>query len=165
MGAGKSTVGQVLATRLGLVFRDSDEHIESVTGQTIPQLFEKLGEAGFRDHEESALESLTLQPGIVLATGGGAVLRRANRQRLSDRGTVIYLSASVASQLERTQGSDRPLLRTADPGERLRTLLAERDPLYRSTAHQVIETDGQSPEMVVEALLRSNGSDTIGEPG
>jgi shikimate kinase len=165
MGAGKSTIGQALADRLGISFRDSDRHIESMTGQSIPQLFEKLGEAGFRDHEETALESLTLQPDVVLATGGGAILRRANRQRLNDRGIVVYLSASVASQLKRTRGSDRPLLKTGDPEERLRTLLAERDPLYRTTAHHVIDTDGQTPEAVIETLLAASGSETIGQPG
>ncbi len=153
MGSGKSTVGASLAQRLGLDFRDSDDRVEGLTGATIPSLFETLGEAGFRDREETALEELTQAGPMILATGGGAVLRPANRGRLSERGTVIYLTASVATQLERTRGSDRPLLRTDDPAARLATLLAERDPLYRATAHHVVDTDDAATESIVETII------------
>lgn len=162
MGGGKTTVGRSLAASLGLAFRDSDDHVESITGTTIPRLFETLGEAGFRDREETALESLTQSAPIVLATGGGAVLRRANRQRLTDRGVVVYLAASVATQLERTRGSDRPLLHTEDPEARLTRLYAERDPLYRTTAHHVVTTDGLDPDSTVETILELTGNDTGG---
>jgi len=161
MGSGKTTVGRGLADSLGWAFRDSDDHVESMTGTTIPQLFEILGEAGFRDREETAIESLTQAAPMVVATGGGAVLRRANRQRLADRGTVVYLTASVPTQLERARHSDRPLLQTADPEARLQTLLAERDPLYRTTAHHVITSDEQPPESIVRHILEATGSQPI----
>jgi shikimate kinase len=157
MGSGKTTVGGALGERLGLDCYDSDDYVETITGAPIPDLFKKLGEAGFRDREEMALETLTQASPIILATGGGAVLRRNNRQRLSDRGTVIYLSATVATQLARTQGSSRPLLRTEDPQARLTALLAERDPLYRATAHHVVATDNADTEAAVETIIELTG--------
>lgn len=161
MGAGKSTVGRELARQLGVPFRDSDTRVEGNANAGIPELFAEHGETGFRDLEETAINELTASGGLILATGGGAVLRQANRQRLHDRGTVVYLTATVATQLERTRDSDRPLLKTADPGERLRQLLAERDPLYRATAHHVVATDGEPLAELVATILQTTGKQAI----
>lgn len=165
MGAGKSTVGRELAERLGVDFLDSDARVEADANASIPELFAKHGEAGFRDREEAALEELTRAGALVLATGGGAVLRRANRQRLSERGVTIYLTATVATQLARTRDSDRPLLKTGDPEERLRQLLAERDPLYRATAHHIVATDDETPASLASIILQSTDSQSLGHHG
>ena len=142
-GCGKSTVGRTLARRLQMDLADSDQVIEQRLGSTIRSFFERHGEAAFRDVEESVLDELTSGPPIVLATGGGAVLRPANRERMHARGRVIYLRASP-EQLYRRLRNDtkRPLLQVADPLKRLRDLFAERDPLYRECAHYVVDTHG-----------------------
>ncbi|HKJ94456.1 MAG TPA: shikimate kinase AroK [Gammaproteobacteria bacterium] len=154
MGAGKSTVGRRLARRAGLRFVDSDRAIEERTGVDIPTIFDIEGEAGFRSREESMIDRLTSQPGIVLATGGGAILRDANRERLRSRGLVVYLRATVDTQLARTRHSDRPLLRDTDPAGKLEALLRERDPLYRSVADIVVDTDDGRIEDVVDTIWR-----------
>ncbi len=153
MGSGKTAVGKQLARMLDLDFIDSDVEIEARTGVDIPLIFEKEGEAGFRDREREAIESLTAREGIVLATGGGAVLNSANRENLSQRGCVIYLQTSVDQQLERTRhGRQRPLLYTADPKAKLRELMAERLPLYEVTADLIVSTDGRRVQAVADEI-------------
>ncbi len=155
MGAGKSAVGRALAQLLTLRFIDSDTEIERRTGVDIPFIFEREGEMGFRVRERDVLDDLTQWAGIVLATGGGAVIRPENCARLQARGTVIYLQASVAQQLERTQHSrHRPLLWDKDPAARLAELLAVREPLYRSIAHLVVSTDRRKVATVAEAIVQ-----------
>ena len=154
MGAGKSTIGRLLAKELHLPFKDSDKEIVVRTGADIPWIFDVEGEQGFREREQAVIADLCREDGLVLATGGGAVLRQENREALRAGGRVIYLHASVEQQLERTaRDRNRPLLRTADPGRVLRDLLAIRDPLYREIADVVIDTDQRPPRMVVQEIL------------
>ncbi len=155
MGAGKSTLGRLLAAELKLDFYDSDKVIEERSGANIPWIFDMEGEAGFREREEQAIDELTQIPNIVLATGGGVVMREANRQHLSTRGTVVYLRTSVEQQLARTaKDKNRPLLQTANPEQVLRELFAKRDPLYLEVADIVIDTDQHSPKWMVQELKR-----------
>ena len=155
MGAGKSTIGRQLARALGLEFIDSDREIEIRTGVDIPLIFELEGESGFRRREHQVIELLTARKGIVLATGGGAVLDPDNRKCLAARGKVIYLHTSVEQQLQRTaHDRSRPLLQTEDPRQTLEALLATRDPLYREVADWVIETDGCRVRDVVQEIVR-----------
>ena len=155
MGAGKTTIGRLLAQHLELDFLDTDQEIERRTGADIPWIFDVEGEAGFRDREQRVIEDLTTRDGIVLATGGGAVLRQENRSALANRGEVIYLHASLEQQLKRTERDrNRPLLQVEDPESRLRELMAERDPLYREIADHVIETDGLAARTVAKQLCR-----------
>ncbi len=140
-GSGKSTVGRNLARRLGLSFLDTDQVVEERIGCSIREYFEHVGEDGFRDIEETVLDELTQTHAGVLATGGGAVLRTVNRSRLRTRGHVVYLRSSPAEVLRRVQNDrNRPLLQVEDPMARLRELFEQRDPLYRETAHFVVET-------------------------
>ncbi|HHJ14047.1 MAG TPA: shikimate kinase AroK [Gammaproteobacteria bacterium] len=153
MGAGKSTIGRQLARALGREFIDSDREIERRTGVDIPLIFELEGESGFRKREHDIIDELTKRSGIVLATGGGAVLDPDNRRHLASRGRVIYLKTSVEQQLQRTtRDRNRPLLQTPNPRERLQQLLAEREPLYRELADLVIETDGCRVRDVVQKI-------------
>ncbi len=153
MGAGKTSVGRVLAKRLNKVFYDSDHVIEERTGVKIPVIFEIEGEPGFRHRESAVLDELTALDDVVLATGGGAVLAQENRDRLRTRGTVVYLRASVKDLLNRTRhDKNRPLLQTADPRARLNELYEMRDPLYREVAHVTIDTGSQSLTTLVNRL-------------
>ncbi len=155
MGAGKSTIGRQLAKQLSMSFHDSDHEIEQRTGVDIPLIFELEGEAGFRKREAEVIDALTRLPGIVLATGGGAILDPENRTRLASRGKVIYLHTSVEQQLSRTRHDrNRPLLQTPDPRTTLEELLAIRDPLYRDIADLVIETDGMRVRDVVRKITQ-----------
>ncbi len=155
MGAGKTSVGRMLARNLGKTFYDSDQVIEARTGVKISLIFELEGESGFRARETAILEELTSLRGIVLATGGGVVLREANRQVLRSRGTVVYLRASVNELWNRTRHDrNRPLLQTADPLTRLRELHTQRDPLYLEVADLTIETGSQSVKSLVLRLQR-----------
>ena len=155
MGAGKSTIGRRLAQTLGLSFHDSDTEIEQRTGASIALIFDIEGEAGFRRREHELLKELTRLPGVVLATGGGAVLDPDNRAMLTQRGRVIYLCASVDQQLQRTaRDRKRPLLQTPDPRTRLAQLMAARDPLYREIAELIVATDGRSVQAVVKDIVR-----------
>lgn len=155
MGSGKTAVGRQLARALDFDFFDSDAEIESRTGVDIPLIFEKEGEAGFRDRECEAIETLTGKESIVLATGGGAVLLSQNRECLASRGCVVYLQTSVEQQLERTRhGRQRPLLFTADPRQRLSELFAQRAPLYEEIADIVVNTDGRRVQAVTDEVLR-----------
>ncbi len=155
MGAGKSTIGKYLAQHLKLRFADTDTEIEARTGADIPWIFDMEGEAGFRDREQQVVEELTLWDDVVLATGGGVVMRAENRQALGARGYVVYLHATVDEQVRRTRRDRRrPLLQKGNPEEVLRTLMAIREPLYREIADHVIETDGCSPRTVAQRLVR-----------
>jgi shikimate kinase len=141
MGAGKTTVGRQLAKRLGRRFVDADHEIEARTGVRIPTIFEIEGEAGFRRREAEAIDALTREHGLVLATGGGAVLDPSNRRRLKESGLVVYLRVLPLLLYERTRHDrNRPLLQVADPLARLEELFAQRDPLYREVADVVIDT-------------------------
>lgn len=153
-GSGKSTVGRQLARRLGLPFFDSDHLIEQRLGCSIREYFAREGEASFRDVEEQVLAELARGANAVVATGGGAVLREANRRNLRDAGRVIYLR-STPEELHRRLRHDtqRPLLQVADPLGKLRTLYAERDPLYRQAAHFNIETGRPSVPTLVNMIV------------
>jgi shikimate kinase len=153
-GSGKSTVGRQLARRLGLPFNDSDHVIEQRLGCSIRDYFEREGEAAFRDIEESVLQELTQAGAGVLATGGGVVLRPVNRQRLREAGHVIYLRSTPEELFRRLRHDrNRPLLQVDDPLARLRGLFDERDPLYRETAHFVIDTGRPSVSRLVNMIL------------
>ncbi len=154
MGAGKSTIGKLLARGLKLGFADSDSEIERRTGADIPWIFDVEGEEGFRAREQQVIEEMTLLDHTVLATGGGVVMREANRRSLAARGFVIYLHATLQEQVRRTRGDrNRPLLAEGDPETVLRELIAERDPLYREIADHVITTDSSSPKVIAQRLL------------
>lgn len=160
MGAGKTTIGRLLAKHLHKTFYDTDHEIERRTGVNIPLIFEVEGEAGFRKRETSIIEELSHKKNIVMATGGGAVLAEKNRDTLKQRGTVVYLKANVHELWQRTRNDkNRPLLQTADPHEKLKQLFAERDPLYTEVAALVIETEGESVGSIVhriEQLIRNS---------
>lgn len=154
MGAGKSTIGRLLAKELKYSFKDSDREIEARTGADIPWIFDVEGEDGFREREEAMIAELAVEEGIVLATGGGVVMREANRRALSAGGLVVYLCTSVEQQLQRTaKDRQRPLLQTSDPEKVLRELMAKRDPLYREIADLIVETDHRGPKVVVNAIV------------
>lgn len=153
-GSGKSTVGRLLSRRLGLPFLDSDHVIEERLGCTIRDYFAREGEQAFRDVEQQVIAELATGAPCVLATGGGAVLREANRRVLHDHGQVIYLRSTPEEVYRRTRhDTARPLLQVADPLGRLRALHAERDPLYRETAHFVIDTGRPSVPTLVNMIL------------
>ena len=153
MGAGKTSVGRILAKRLQKTFYDSDHVIEDRTGVKIAVIFEIEGEAGFRVRESAILDEITALRDIVLATGGGAVLSEKNRDRLRARGTVIYLRAAVRDLLNRTRhDKNRPLLQAADPRAKLTELYEKRDPLYREVAHLTVDTGNQSLTSLVNRL-------------
>ena len=154
MGAGKTTIGRLLARKLNRRFVDSDHEIEARTGATIPWIFEIEGEACFRKREADVIRDLSAQDGLVLATGGGAVLNPESRAYLAERGTVIYLRASIGSILQRTShDKNRPLLQTADPRAKLEELLEQRDPLYREIADLVIDTGRPNVQSMVQTIL------------
>jgi shikimate kinase len=154
MGAGKSAVGRQLAKMLHMSFIDSDDEIEARTGVDIPFIFEKEGEAGFRKREAAVIEDLSSRDGIVLATGGGAVVDPESRNHLGARGFVVYLHTTIAQQLARTRrGRERPLLESGDREAILAELMELRDPMYREIADMVVETDGRKVRMVAEEIL------------
>jgi shikimate kinase len=155
MGSGKSAVGRQLAARLGLEFVDSDEEIEARTGVDIPYIFEREGEEGFRLREREVIDLLTRRAGILVATGGGAILDPETRGRLCGRGCVVYLRTSVAQQLARTRGTrNRPLLRSPDPKGTLENLMQQRAALYEEAADLTVDTDGRRVATVVEEIAR-----------
>jgi shikimate kinase len=152
-GSGKSTVGRQLARRLGLGFTDSDHVIEQRLGCSIRSFFEREGEAAFRDVEQEVIAELCAGDGVI-ATGGGAVLRPANREHLRAAGHVVYLRSTPEDVFRRVRhDKGRPLLQVADPLHKLRELYAERDPLYRETAHFVIDTGRPSVPTLVNMIL------------
>jgi shikimate kinase len=153
MGAGKSAVGRQLARLTHLDFVDSDEEIESRTGVDIPFIFEKEGEDGFRKRESKVIDELSLREGIVMATGGGAVVDPDSRSRLGGRGFVVYLYTSVKQQLERTQrGRNRPMLENGDKEKVLEELMELRDPMYREIADLIVDTDGRRVQTVAREI-------------
>ncbi len=155
-GSGKSAVGRQLSRLLHLSFHDSDDEIEARTGVDIPFIFEKEGEAGFRAREARVIDELSALDGVVLATGGGAILNDDSRDRLGARGFVVYLKTSIEQQLARTsRGRPRPLLENGDPREVLETLLTEREPLYYEIADLTVETDGRKVRAVANEILEA----------
>ncbi len=156
MGSGKSAVGKRLATDLGLQFFDSDREIESRSGVEIDFIFEKEGEVGFRRREEMMIAELTKLTGVVLATGGGAIMAADNRRALQNNGTVVYLETTVEQQHTRVgDGENRPMIRQGDQVvDRLEELMAERAPLYREIADLVVPTDKRHVATVAKDIAR-----------
>lgn len=153
MGAGKSTVGRQLASRLAFAFVDTDHMIEARTGADIPWIFDVEGEAGFRQRESAVLQDLLGVEQHVIATGGGIIEREANHALLKQLGRVVYLTASLEQLFSRTaKDKKRPLLQVADPKAKIEALLARRDPLYRGVADCVLDTDGKSSQWVVNRI-------------
>jgi len=156
MGSGKTAVGKYLARLLDAPFYDSDAEIERRTGVDIPYIFEKEGEAGFRERERETIEALTGSEPMVLATGGGAVLRPENRTCLASRGFVVYLETSVAQQTHRVRHArNRPLLNNVDPAAKLEQLMRERAPLYAEIADLTVVTDGRRVRSVAEEIIKA----------
>lgn len=155
MGAGKTTIGRLLAKEMNLDFVDSDHEIEARTGANIAWIFDVEGEDGFRIRESRMIDKLTERKKIVLATGGGAVLSEQNRKYLQSRGTVVYLMTTVNQQLERTKRDQkRPLIQNLDnPGERLTEMMEIRDPFYREIADHIIMTGRRSPKAVCAEII------------
>jgi len=154
MGSGKSTVGKIISDELFLNFFDTDDEIESRTGASIDWIFDLEGEEGFRKRESSILEEMVKQNSIVLSTGGGIILSDSNREMLSSRGTVFYLSTPISVQIERTsKDKDRPLLKNGDPEEILTRLQKERKDLYESVSDHVIETENKSSQEVAAEII------------
>lgn len=155
MGAGKTTIGRQVANQLGWEFDDSDHEIQRRTGVDIPTIFDFEGESGFRKREKAVIDELTQQEGLVLATGGGAILDLDNRRNLSSRGFVVYLYCSPEQQYERTsRDRNRPLLQTENPLEKLQALAEEREPLYRQTADIVVTTEKRSASAVTREIIQ-----------
>lgn len=155
MGAGKTSVGRMLAKRMGKAFYDTDTEIERITGVKIPLIFEIEGEAGFRLREEKMIATLTVKHDIVMATGGGAVISSANRDLLNKRGCVIYLRAAPEDLWRRTRRDrNRPLLQTPNPLATLKKLHAQRDPLYSGIAHLIVDTGAQSVATLTSHIQR-----------
>ncbi len=153
MGAGKSTIGKLLASILDLPFSDSDRVIEEKTGADIPWIFDMEGEEGFRLRETAVLSELLVGDSMVIATGGGIVMRDENRTLLKGDGVVVYLTASIDQLVERTyKDKKRPLLQVDDPEAKIRELIALRDPLYTEVADLVVQTDRRSPKAVAQEI-------------
>lgn len=154
MGAGKSTIGRLVAAELGFPFKDSDHEIEERSGADIPWIFDVEGEAGFRERETNVLKNLLQEPKLVLATGGGIVMRSENRELLKQADAVIYLTADPDHLVKRTaRDKKRPLLQVDNPREKIMSLLEERDPLYREVATHVVMTNTQSPKVVAQDII------------
>lgn len=153
MGAGKTTVGRLLAKNLGAVFYDTDQEIEKRTGVRVPVIFEMEGEVGFRKREIGMIDELSQMQNIVLATGGGAVIAPENREHLKSRGIVIYLRASVQDLYIRTRfDRNRPLLQNTNAQAKLQELFAARDPLYREVATYIVDTGNQPVMNIVQKI-------------
>lgn len=154
MGAGKTTVGRLLAQALRFDFVDADRELEARSGALVATIFSVEGEEGFRRREAALLDELSCRPGIVLATGGGAVIDPDTRRRLHERGLVVYLRAT-ADELHRRTRNDRsrPLLQTADPRRRIDELLAQREPLYEEAAHVTVQSATANPRRLLRRLL------------
>mgnify|MGYP000736415759 FL=1 len=153
-GSGKSTIGRQLARRLDVRFFDSDSVLERRTGCSIREFFEREGEQAFRDLEQEVIDELTLNNGCVLSTGGGAILRQANRDKLNQRCQVVYLHSAPEEVFRRIRhDQNRPLLQVADPQARLKELYELRDPLYREAAHFVVETGRPTVSTLVNMIV------------
>ena len=154
MGSGKSTVGKIISDELLLNFFDTDEEIESRTGASIDWIFDLEGENGFRKRESDILQEMVQKNSIVLSTGGGIILSDENRELLSSRGTVFYLSTPISVQIERTsKDKDRPLLKNGDPGEILTKLHEERKDLYESVSDYYVQTENKSSQQVASEII------------
>jgi shikimate kinase len=163
MGTGKTAVGKQLGRLLGVPFIDSDAEIERAAGVDIPFIFEREGEAGFRQREREAIAALTQQEPVVLATGGGAILAPENRKLLRETGTVVFLQTSLAQQLHRVgRGRGRPMLKGVDLPKRLEELRTLREPLYTETADITLSTDNRRVARVAELVLRELGMEKAG---
>ncbi|HMA10763.1 MAG TPA: shikimate kinase [Steroidobacteraceae bacterium] len=163
MGTGKTAVGRQLARMLDQPFVDSDAEIEHHAGVDIPYIFEREGEAGFRQREREVLADLCQREGIVLATGGGAVLAPDNRRLLHETGVVVHLQTSLAQQLQRVgKGRGRPLLKGSDVAQRLTELRAAREPLYQEIADITLGTDNRRVPRVAELILEELGRQAAG---
>ena len=163
MGAGKTTIGKLLARQRGLDFVDSDHEIVVRCGVNIPTIFEIEGEAGFRKREAAMIDELTRRRGVVLATGGGAVLLEENRINLKSRGTVVYLRCQPQELYLRTRhDKNRPLLQTEDPLQKLKELYTLRHPLYMQVADMVLESGRQSAHSLVHRLENSLNLAAVG---
>ncbi len=165
MGAGKTTVGRQLALALGLEFIDSDQEIERRCGADIPWIFDIEGETGFRRRERAVIEDLCRRTGVVVATGGGAVLDAQNRADLAANGAVVYLSVSPERILARTMKSqNRPLLNTPDPRARIEQIVAEREPLYREIADFIVDTERRGVKSAANLIIRQlRGEEAVAE--
>ena len=156
MGAGKTTVGKLLADELGLEFLDSDKEIEDRTGADIGWIFDVEGETGFRKREAAMIDELTARSGVLVATGGGAVLLEENRKRLVSRGTVIDLTAPLEQQIARpSRDRTRPLLRDGEPGDVLAALQEDRGPLYQEVADFTFTADRRSAKALAQEIARA----------
>jgi shikimate kinase len=156
MGSGESAVGRQLARLLRFTFYDSDADIEGKTGVDIAYIFDKEGEAGFRLREKESIDRLTRMDGVVLATGGGAVIDADNRRMLAERGAVVYLETSVDQQLERTRhGRHRPLLNDTDPQQKLKELMLRRAALYAQIADLTVSTNGRRVQLVAAEIYQA----------
>ena len=155
MGSGKSTVGKIISDELFLSFLDTDEEIETRTGASIDWIFDLEGEDGFRKRESSILQDMAKRNSIVLSTGGGIILSEENRELLSSRGTVFYLSTPISVQLERTaKDKDRPLLKNGDPEKILTKLQNDRESLYEAVADHVVNTENKSSQEVASEIIK-----------
>lgn len=155
MGAGKTTIGRFVANEIGFDYLDSDAEIERVTGADIPWIFDIEGEEGFRRRESAMISSLLGRDGVLIATGGGAILKPENRHAIKENAYVVYLKTGVEAQLQRTRKDRRrPLLQTDDPRAVLERLAQERNPLYDEVAHWIADTDGRSIKQVGQGIVR-----------
>ena len=155
MGSGKSTVGKIISDELFLDFFDTDDEIETRTGASIDWIFDLEGESGFRKRESEMLDEMVKRNSIVLSTGGGIVLESSNRELLSSRGTVFYLSTPISVQVERTaRDKDRPLLKNGDPEKILSKLHDEREEFYKSVSDHIIETEDKSSQEVASEIIK-----------
>lgn len=153
MGAGKSTIGRQLAHKLGMTFFDSDKVIEERTGVSIPTIFAIEGEEGFREREAQIIAELTALSGIVLATGGGSILREINREHIKSSGFVIYLKASAEQLFHRIKNDkSRPLMQTTNPLQTLRQLLKAREPYYLEIADLIVPTGKQKVNVILRDI-------------
>jgi shikimate kinase len=158
MGSGKTTIGRSLAKRLGFGFIDSDREIEARTGVSIPTIFEIEGEDGFRKREAQVIAEVSRQSGVVVATGGGAVLRPENRENLRSHGFVVYLNVPPQTLWERTRHDrNRPLLQVADPLLKLKELFDQRDALYREVADLIVDGSRINAQAVLQLLIKEVG--------
>ena len=154
MGVGKSTIGRVLSQMTNREFKDTDQVVEDKTGADIPWIFDVEGEEGFRDRESAVLSELLNEDGLVLATGGGIVMREENRLLLANQARVVYLTASVSQLLKRTRRDrKRPLLQVADPKAKIESLISLRHPLYESVSHTQVSTENRTPKSVAEEII------------
>ncbi len=155
MGAGKSSIGKILARMLKMPFVDTDIMIEESTVTSIPVIFAIEGEAGFRQREKKIIAEISQQQGLVIATGGGSILDEENRRRLAQNALVVYLHAHPEQLWQRAKfDKNRPLLHTLDPLKKLEELYSMRDPLYRRLADQIIDTEGKSPLAIARIIVR-----------